>query len=256
MFRTVVLVLILLLPSLIIAQDRTVTDDPEARRIFEEMDRRRDKITFEKSDMKMVIYNSRGQTRERLIKSFSLNKGDNSNTLLIFKEPANVEGTGFLTLSEGADEVQKLYLPALGRIQIISASEKSDRFMGSDFTYEDLGDQAPEDYRFELESGTDSSYVLKAEKPGSSQYHFIRFYIDRKRYILQKAEYFNEEETMIKRLISRDFRKVKEEVWQPGTMTMFDLVEDRKTTLTWNNRTFDESIPSWRFTERGLKRGL
>ena len=249
-----ILVILLLLPLL--AKAQVSGDDPEARKVFEEVDRRRDKISFEQSDMKMIIYNSRGQTRERLIQSFSSNQNGNSNSLLIFEEPANVEGTGFLTISEGADEIQKLYLPALDRVQVISASQKSDRFMGSDFTYEDLGDQDPEDYRFELESKTDSVFVLKAKKKGSSQYHYIRFYIDAQRYVLTKAEYFNEDGDMIKRLESTDFQNVMEDVWRPGTMTMFDLVNDRKTTLSWSNRTFNESIPGWRFTERGLKRGL
>lgn len=238
------------------AEAQVSGNDSEARKIFEELDRRRDKISFEQSDMEMIIYNSRGQTRERLIQSLSSNRDGNSNTLLIFQEPANVEGTGFLTISEGADEIQKLYLPALDRIQIISASQKSDRFMGSDFTYEDLGDQDPEDYRFEMKSKTDSSFVLKAEKKKSSQYNYIYFYIDAEKYVLQKAEYFNQEGTMIKRLESTGFTNVLEDVWRPGTMTMYDLVDDRKTTLSWSKRTVNEPIPSWRFTERGLKRGL
>ncbi|MDZ7716921.1 MAG: outer membrane lipoprotein-sorting protein [Balneolaceae bacterium] len=238
------------------ATSQVAESDPEARKIFEEVDRRRDKISFEQSDMKMIIYNSRGQTRERLIQSFSSNRDGNSNSLLIFEEPANVAGTGFLTISEGADEIQKLYLPALDRIQVISASQKSDRFMGSDFTYEDLGDQDPEDYRFELESKTDSAFVLKAEKKESSQYHYIRFYIDSEKYALVQAEYFDEDDTMIKRLESTGFQNVMEDVWRPRTMTMYDLINDRKTTLSWSNRTFNESIPAWRFTERGLKRGI
>ncbi len=130
----------LLVPASIMGQG-----NDKARSIFEEVDRRREQITYETADMQMIIYDSRGRTRNRQLQSYSLNRDETSKTLLIFEEPANVRGTGFLTLSEGADEVQKLYLSALGRIKIISASEKNDRFMGSDFTYEDLGDREPED---------------------------------------------------------------------------------------------------------------
>lgn len=246
--------LLLLLPYSIIAQD--IQDDPEARKIFEEVDQRRDKIESEKADMQMLIYDSRGNTRERNLQSFSMNEGDISKSLLIFESPANVRGTAFLSISEGSEEVQKLYLPALGQIQIISAAEKGDRFMGSDFTYEDLGDQDPEDYEFEIRSKSDTTYVLKAEKKESSEYNYMYFYIDPERYVLQKIEYFNDEEVMIKRLEASGYTEVIDEVWQPGKMIMYDLRNDRKTELSWSNRNVNASIPDWRFTERGLRRGL
>lgn len=230
-------------------------DNDKARSIFEEVDQRREQITYETSDMQMIIYDSRGRTRNRQLQSYSQNQGETSNTLLIFEEPANVRGTGFLTLSEGAGEVQKLYLPALERIKIISASEQGDRFMGSDFTYEDLGDREPEDYEFQMEAETDTAYVLRAEKRGQSQYAWLYFYIHPDRYTVEKIEYFNEQGTMIKRLESNSFVEVLEGVWQANFMVMYDLTENRKTELTWSNRQIGDPIPAWRFTERGLRRG-
>lgn len=248
------LALIVFIPGVLFAQN--IKDDPEARKVFEEVDRRRDLISTEKADMQMVIYDSKGNTRERSLQSFSMNEGERSKSLLIFEKPANVRGTAFLSISEGTDEIQKLYLPALNQIQIISAAEKGDRFMGSDFTYEDLGDQSPEDYNFEMHSKNDTSYVLKADKQESSEYNYLYFYIGPERYVLQKIEYFNDEETMIKRLEASNYIKVLDEVWQPGKMVMYDLRNDRKTELLWSDRNVNASIPEWKFTERGLKRGL
>ncbi|NGP75738.1 outer membrane lipoprotein-sorting protein [Balneolaceae bacterium YR4-1] len=248
------LLLLFLIPSFVGAQN--IEDDPEARKIFEEVDQRRNKINSEQADMRMVIFDSRGNTRERDLLSFSMNDGEISKSLLIFESPANVRGTAFLSISEGSEEVQKLYLPALGQIQIISAAEKGDRFMGSDFTYEDLGDQDPEDYEFELRSKSDSTYVLRAEKTESSEYNYLNFYIDPERYVLQKIEYFNDDGQMIKRLEASGYSEVLDEVWQPGKMIMYDLRNDRKTELSWSDRNVNASIPGWRFTERGLRRGL
>ncbi|XWN37303.1 MAG: outer membrane lipoprotein-sorting protein [Balneola sp.] len=225
-----------------------------ATEIFEEVDARRSKITYEKTDMQMIIYNSRGNTRNRSINSFSFNEGDVEKSLLVFEEPANVRGTGFLTLTDGNNEVQKLYLPALGRIQTITASQKADRFMGSDFTYEDLGDQNPDDYEFQLIEENESTAVLRAVKTESSQYAYIRFYINTERYSLEKAEYFDEDAEMIKRLEAEDFTNVDANIWRANKMTMYDLKAERKTELIWSNRVINESIPEWRFTERGLKR--
>jgi len=231
-------------------------DNPEARKIFEEVDKRRSSVASEVAEMQMIIYNSNGNRRKRSLKSFSYNEGDISKSLLIFKEPANVRGTAFLNISEGSDELQKLYLPALKRIQTISASQKNDRFVGSDFTYEDLGDQNPDDYNFELKAKTDTAYVLQATKKGNSQYDHFRFYIHPQKYTLGQVEYFNEEEEMIKKLVAESFEQLNEQLWQPHKMTMYDLKNNRRTELIWNDRTTGSDIPQWRFTERGLRRGL
>lgn len=230
------------------------TDGNRAREIFEEVEHRRNKITYEQTDMQMVIYDSRGRTRNRSLTSFSFRQGHEEKSLLVFDAPANVQGTSFLTLSDGSNEVQKLYLPALDRVQTITASQKGDRFMGSDFTYEDLGDQDSDDFEFELIEENDSEAILKAVKPESDQYAYIHFYIDTERYTLTKAEYFNEDNEMIKRLKAENFTNVDQDVWRANKMTMFDLRENRKTELVWSNRTINQEIPAWRFTERAFRR--
>lgn len=249
------LTITILLPTSTMLWAQSSSSEDRAREIFEEVDQRREQITYETAELQMTIYDSRGRTRNREIQSFSYNEGDVSQSLLIFEEPANVRGTGFLTRSEDGEEVQKLYLPALERIRIISASEKSDRFMGSDFTYEDLGDREPDDYTFELIEENENAAVIRAEKKGESQYAWVRFYIDLDRYVVQKVEYFNAQDEMIKRLETSDYSEVDEQVWQANSMVMYDLQEDRRTELTWSNRQTGTPIPDWRFTERGLRRG-
>jgi len=241
--------------SFLLISSLQAQNNERATEIFEEVDARRSKISYEQTDMQMVIYNSKGNTRNRTISSFSFNEGSQEKSLLIFEEPANVRGTGFLTLSDDGNEVQKLYLPALGRIQTITASQKADRFMGSDFTYEDLGDQNPDDYEFELIEENENTAILRAVKTENSQYAYIKFYINTSQYSLERAEYFNEDDEMIKRLEAENFTNVDANIWRANKMTMYDLVTDRKTELIWSNRTINQSIPGWRFTERGLKRG-
>jgi len=230
-------------------------ENERAREIFEEVEERRNKVNYEQSVMNMTIYDSKGRTRNRVITSYQYAEGEQEKGLLVFEEPANVHGTAFLTLSEGSNEVQKLYLPALGRIQTITAAQQGDRFMGSDFTYEDLGDQNPDDYTFELISDSAAEAVIKAVKQEESQYAYVMFYVDLQKYVLNKAEYFNEEGKIIKRLEPENYVNLFENVWTANKMTMHDLREDRKTELSWSGRTINEPIPGWRFTERALRRG-
>ncbi|MGF1669336.1 MAG: outer membrane lipoprotein-sorting protein [Balneolaceae bacterium] len=233
-----------------------VTDEQEARTVFEEVDERRKSISTEISTMEMIITDSRGRTRSRTMQTWTQFQDDNRSSLTVFTDPGNVRGTGFLSVREGGNELQKLYLPSVGRIQTISAAERGDRFMGSDFTYEDLGDQDPDDYEFNWLETTDSIYTIRAGKPGSGQYSAIEFEIDRETYAVKSIRYYNENDELIKRLEAENFEQVTENLWSPRKMTMYDLRENRNTAITWTGRNINEPIPDWRFTERGLQRGI
>ena len=245
----------LILCSPLLAQER-ITDESEARAVFDEVEERRNSIDTEWAVLNMVITDSRGRTRNRTMQSWSQTQDGNTDNLIIFSEPASVRGTGFLTVNENGDETQRLYLPSIGRIQMITAAEKGDQFMGSDFTYEDLGDQDPDDYEFQwLETG-ESLHTVRATKPDSEQYAFVEFDIRKDTYALETVRYYNENEEMIKRLEAENFEQITDVLWSPTKMTMVDLREDRKTELTWQKREINTDIPDWRFTVRGLRRGI
>ena len=253
--------LYLLFPFLIIfsvsvlAQER-ITDEKQARTIFEEVDDRRNSIESETARMEMVITDPRGRTRSRTMQSWNVVDGENNKSLIVFSDPGNVRGTGFLSVNENGSTIQRLYLPSVGRIQTISSSERGDRFMGSDFTYEDLGDQDPDDYEFEWLEEHEDHYRIRASKPDSDQYSYVEFEIVKETYALQKIHYFNNSGEQIKRLEAEKFEQITDRLWSPSKMTMYDLREDRKTEITWSNREINTSIEDWRFTERGLRRGI
>lgn len=232
------------------------SDDERAREIFEELDARRSAITYETSTMEMKIIDRRGRERRREMKSYTHSQDDVSKSLTVFEAPADVRGTGLLNIDEGGEEVQRLYLPAVGRVQTVSGSQRGDRFMGSDFTFEDLGNQNPDNFDFELMEETEDEIKLLATPVEESQYAYIHFFIDADRLVLRRAEYFNAEDEQIKELTASDYENVRDNIWRPGTMIMRDLRSERRTELRWTGRTFDETIPDRYFTERQLRRGL
>lgn len=239
-----------------IQSQNRVTDSDQARSIFEEMENRRNSIETEKAELQMVITDSRGRTRNRTLQSWSENDGDDSKSLIVFSAPGNVRGTGFLSIDEDGNQTQRLFLPSIGRIQTISSSERGDQFMGSDFTYEDLGSQNSDDFVFDwLETG-DQTYTIRATALDSKQYASIEFDISRDTYSIETVRYFDPSNQMIKKLETDDFEQLSDNHWSPSKMTMYDLREDRKTELTWSNRETNVQIEDWRFTERGLRRGL
>ena len=99
-----------------------------------------------KTEMVMKLINKRGSVRERKLISYSIDVGKDKKDrklMMFFQYPSDVKGTGFLTWDYdeiGKDDDKWLYLPAMKKTRCISGSSaKKDYFMGSDFTYDDMG---------------------------------------------------------------------------------------------------------------------
>ena len=93
------------------------------------------------SEMEMILIDKKGKKRVRKLKTFGLEKGKNSLSLMFFLSPADVRNTGFLTFDydeSGKDDDQWLFLPALRKTKRIAAGDKSGSFMGSDLNYSDM----------------------------------------------------------------------------------------------------------------------
>ena len=82
-----------------------------------------------------------GKTRTEKTIAYRRYFGDEKRTIIFYTEPTRVRGTGFLTYDyadPAIDDDQWLYLPALRKVRRISASDRGDYFLGTDFTYEEI----------------------------------------------------------------------------------------------------------------------
>ena len=93
------------------------------------------------TEMEMILIDKKGKKRVRKLKTFGLEKGKDSLSLMFFLSPGDVRNTGFLTFDydeSGKDDDQWLFLPALRKTKRIAAGDKSGSFMGSDLNYSDM----------------------------------------------------------------------------------------------------------------------
>ena len=107
------------------------------------MEKVNDRDTGDRSitEMEMILIDKKGNKRVRKLKTFGLEKGKASLSLMFFLSPADVRNTGFLTFDydeSGKDDDQWLFLPALRKTKRIAAGDKSGSFMGSDLNYSDM----------------------------------------------------------------------------------------------------------------------
>ena len=81
------------------------------------------------------------QFRSTILEASSAGEGDLS--IITFSKPRDVRGTALLTHStiEPDDDLQWIFLPAVKRVKRISSSNRTGKFVSSEFSYEDLGSE-------------------------------------------------------------------------------------------------------------------
>ncbi len=226
--------------------------------VFDEVERRQRLVASESASIRMEIEDERGRTRTREV-DIRVKVGDDgrSKSLLVFTSPADIRGTGLLTIETDGGDDQRLYLPALRRVQRIAGSKRTERFAGSDFSYEDLGTRDPDDYDVAMGASTPDAFVLEARpRSGDSQYGRIVLTVDRARYAVTKAEHYDRDGALVKVLTATDFAEVAPGAWRASRLVMEDVRERRRTALTYTEREVGVALRDDLFTERQLERGL
>ncbi|MCD6102192.1 MAG: outer membrane lipoprotein-sorting protein [Candidatus Cloacimonetes bacterium] len=214
-------------------------------------------------DLTMTLTNSRGDQRVRKIKQFIKDFGKMEKKIMFFVSPADVRNTSFMNWSydeAGKDDDQWIYLPALKKVKRISSESKSDYFMGSDFTYDDLGDRHPIDdthklLREEKVDGEDCYVVESIPKDEDYMYSRTVSWIIKDKWIGLKKEFYDEDEELLKTLTIKKYEKIKG-YWTILSSEMHNVQKDHTTKMELANVKLDTGIPANKFTERMMKRGI
>ncbi len=255
-------ILIVALPALATA------DEPEARRIMEQVDARDDGDN-RTSEIQMTLIDKRGKKRVRELLSFGKDKGEDTLSMMFFLSPADVKDTGFLTFDydeADRDDDQWLYLPALKKTKRIAASNKSGSFMGSDFSYADMTDRPLEKYDYtllkEIEIDGYAVWVIQAVPTQTDEIDETGYtksiqFIRQDNYVAIRAKIW------LKKGQRNKYMEVKElemihGIWVPTLITMTTKKGNRtlhKTILRTSNVKFDEPLDFDFFSVRGLETG-
>ena len=216
-----------------------------------------------KGNLTMSLINSQGNERVRTIKQFIKDFGKVEKKIMFFMSPADVRNTSFVNWSyteEGKDDDQWIYLPALKKVKRISSSSKSDYFMGSDFTYDDLGDRQPEADTHKLireeKFKGEQCYVVESV-PKDEEYMYSRTvtWIIKDKWIGLKKEFYDEDEDLLKILSVKKFEKI-EGLWIILHSEMVNVQKKHTTKMELSEVKINSGIPDRQFTERMMKRGL
>ena len=217
-----------------------------------------------KSTMQMELINKRGKKRNRSVVSYSMDIGKDKKSIMFFLSPADVKGTGFLTWdydNPDKDDDRWLYLPAMKKTRRISgASAKKDYFMGTDFTYDDMGGRNVDEdihklLREENLDGYDCWVIESKPKDPKDMYSKKIAWIRKYCLYAHKVVYHDKMGNLLKTLTISDIEKING-FWTAQKMHIINHQTNHQTILLMNETKYNIKIDENLFTVSNLEKGL
>lgn len=230
-----------------------------------------------RSTLRMKLFDRQGRARERVMTLTSLRgrgnpgagpKAPEGDRLLIrFTYPNDIRGTGFLVWEQPQrDDERFLYLPSLGRVRRIAGAETQESFVGSDFTYEDIGGREFDDYTYRIldenvtwtppEGGAPrQAWRLESRrKDASARFPRVVSLVLRDSFMIVEAEIFNRREERQKTYTVRRLDQVQG-IWTALESEMADALDRTRTELVVEDTAYNVGLSEADFSRRELERG-
>lgn len=252
----------LMAAAAVAAETAEETAEEKGRRIMAEYERRDEGWVDSRADMQMIIRRGDGREVTREVRVQTL-EGENGHdrSLLVFDEPLDVRGTVFLTHSHPLEpDDQWIFLPSLNRVKRISTRGKTGRFMGSEFTFEDMEAFAVQknEYRYLREEacGELVCHVIESRpRDEYSGYEKTVFYLDRQELRAQRIDFYSKRTGRhSKTLTMTDYELYKDRFWRAGRAVMKNRVSGAETEIHWRNQRFDTGLNERQFRKAALER--
>src|SRR5579883_1639704 len=182
-----------------------------------------------------------------------------SKSMLRFTAPPEVKGVALLVVNhpDRASD-QWMWTPAIGRDRRIALQDRSTRFFGTDFSFEDLEERDVDqfDYRLTGEEAIDGAacWRIEARPRGgkSSQYTMSRIWIRKDNYVPAQYENFVKDQ-LARRLHQTDIANVQG-VWTARTLEMTDLRRNSRTVMRIEKLVYNAPMKDDDFTLQALRR--
>lgn len=213
-----------------------------------------------------TLTNRDGESRKRLTTGntkLQPNSLDNRRVVR-FQSPADINGTATLIIEHAEREDDMwIYLPALKKVRRLSASNKRDSFVGTDFSYGDMIGHKVEEWNHRLlkEDTVDGAlcYVIESTPrtpavQANSGYSKRLSWIHKSNYSTVQAETWDEAQQPFKRMQFSDLRQVGGAGrWQAMRMQAENRQTGHRTLIEFTRFEADVKVADDVFTSRSLE---
>ena len=206
------------------------------------------------------VFDKEGHGKKKRFTLQRIGSAGDSKTLVVFTDPEEIRGVALLSINrQGVNDRQFMYTPATHRVRGVAAQERSGRFIGSDFTYEDIAERVLDDFTYRLlgsEEIIDGHKTYKVEAtpvdPGRSQYKFIYYWVAQDVPVILFAEMYDANGQKIRALHATQLKR-ESGIWGARHTEMSTVQDGTRTVLTVDGVKFNTGLDEKLFTPEGFE---
>lgn len=205
----------------------------------------------------MTIIESNGQSKERRLEIKKRNAGKQEVMVRLHK-PADVKGIGLLSIVDKSSENQWLYLPSQKKSRRIASTSKKEKFLDSEFSYEDFSASTYKNFKNSLKKeesieGKPVKVVESVANSGDSPYQKIVTWVDSSTYKPLKTEYYDHEGKLLKIMDFSDYKQFGKGVWRAQVVKVENVQNKRKTILKLSDLKINSGLKEKEFSKQSLE---
>lgn len=246
-----------------------LTADQVARRVQD-----RETGRDSRADLRMKLFDRRDRVRERALTLLTLRgreapgapktAPDGDRLLIRFTYPNDIRDTSFLVWKHPRGEDERfLYLPSLGRVRRIAGSEAQESFVGSDFSYEDIGGRELEDFTYALldenavwtapDGSSHPAYRLESKrKDRSAEFPRVVSLVLKDTFVVVHADVHNRRDEKQKIYTVKRLQQVQG-IWTVFASSMTNDLDKTRTELLVEKIAYDTGLKEDAFSRRALE---
>jgi hypothetical protein len=238
-----------------------VARSQDARKIIEgvyDQDKTRDISWWATLD----VFDKDGNNLRRKKFDFSrVGPPSDSKTLIRFTDPTEVRGVALLSINQKGESMKQwLYTPAIQRVRPIAPRERSERFVGSDFTFEDIAERLVDDFTYRLLNASETidgrkTYKIEATPVSAdrSQYKLLYLWIAQDVPCTLRAEMYDPTGKEVRVIHATGLKKVSG-MWGARRLEITSPLENTRTVLTIDGVRVNTGLREDLFTPEALEK--
>ena len=230
----------------------------DARQVVEES-QRRGRAPSERYEGVLEVTGADSKVTKKSWQLSRLGAYGNSKAVIRFTAPAEVKGVALLVINhtDRASD-QWMWTPAIARDRRIALQDRSTRFFGTDFSFEDLEERDVDQYEYRLageepiEGAPCWRIEARPKQTKTSQYTRSLMWIRKDNYVPAQYENFIKDQP-VRRLLQKDIQNVQG-IWTARTLEMTDLRRKSRTVLRLEKLEYNLPLKDGDFTVQALRR--
>lgn len=242
--------MVMLAPSIGAAQD--------ARQIVQEV-QKRSNVQSQRYEGLLQVFNAKGKVSDKRWTLERIGSYGSSKMILRFTVPAEVKGVALLVVNhtDRASD-QWMWTPSIERDRRIALQDRSQRFFGTDFSFEDLEERDVDQFDYSIlgEETVDGEVCWKIQsvpkQAKSSQYTRSIVWVRKATYTFARLDNYNKDQ-VVRRLEYGDMANVQG-IWTARRLEMTDLRTTSRTRLTLEQLQYNVPMKDEDFTLQALRR--